>query len=258
MGLQDCFIFPFTHRVIKANLINHDVRIFFGFRRLRGYSICLKFHRQADDSCLETDRGSSESREETPDSDSGYNAGGGGAAAIDTSASPKSAGTQKPRPVQIAQNFTPQQQQQQQQLSPNSLLNELRQRQQLQQQRGAPDLEAQYANLVTPPPPPRDQKPQAMVAAVMGPPPKGQQPGGFPGSPPGGGGGGGGGGGLGPTLADQLKNRLEERRRSQEETTNLSDPHEIQMRQAVKAANDAGNKGVRTKECHSIYVVFAD
>ena len=105
--------------------------------------------------------------------------------------------------------------------------------QQLQQ----PGLEAQYANLVTPPPPPRDQKPQAMVAAVMAgpPPPKGGavQPG-FLGSPP---------GGVGPTLADQLKNRLEERRRSQEETTvsaSSSDPHEIQMRQAVKAANDAG------------------
>ena len=96
----------------------------------------------------------------------------------------------------------------------------------------------QYANLVTPPPPPRDQKPQAMVAAVMGPPqpPKGA----FPGSPP------GGAGGLGPTLADQLKNRLEERRRSQEETvaTPPSDPLHAEMRQAVKAANEAGEKSV--------------
>ena len=75
-----------------------------------------------------------------------------------------------------------------------------------------------------------------MVAAVMGPPLKGQQPG-FPGSPP-------GGGGLGPTLADQLKNRLEERRRSQEETVSPSDPLHAEMRQAVKAANDAGNRGV--------------
>ena len=67
---------------------------------------------QADDSCLETDRGSSgESREETPDSDSGYNAGAAAAADANTSAaSPKSAGPQKPRPVQIAHNFTPQQQ----------------------------------------------------------------------------------------------------------------------------------------------------
>ena len=75
-----------------------------------------------------------------------------------------------------------------------------------------------------------------MVAAVMGPPqpPKGT----FPGSPP------GGAGGLGPTLADQLKNRLEERRRSQEETvaTPPSDPLHAEMRQAVKAANEAGTK----------------
>ena len=115
------------------------------------------------------------------------------------------------------------------------MLNELRQRQQLQQ-RAVPDLEAQYANLVTPPPPPRDQKPQAMVAAVMGPPQQQQQqqpkPG-FLGSPP---------GGSGPTLADQLKNRLEERRRSQEEVmvSSPADPLHAEMKQAVKAANEAG------------------
>ena len=117
------------------------------------------------------------------------------------------------------------------------MLNELRQRQQLQQ-RPVPDLEAQYANLVTPPPPPRDQKPQAMVAAVMGPSSKvmqQQQPG-FPGSPP---------GGSGPTLADQLKNRLEERRRSQEEVmvSSPADPLHAEMKQAVKAANEAGGNG---------------
>ena len=101
-----------------------------------------------------------------------------------------------------------------------------------------PELEAQYANLVTPPPPPRDQKP------IMVPPPAHQSPNapkagvplpGFPGSPSASGGG--------PTLADQLKNRLEERRRSKEEENGGGvDAMAADVKQAVMVANEAGRK----------------
>jgi hypothetical protein len=198
---------------------------------------------------METDRGSSESREDTPDSDSGYNAGVVATASSSSDPSPPSAAApsnivaaaaQKPkRPSQIAHNAPTSPQQQQ--LSPNSMLNELRLRQQRQQQ--VPELEAHYANLVTPPPPPRDQKPM-MVA-----PPQNQMSptsrNGFPGGSPG-----------GPSLADQLKSRLEERRRSKEDDSSvmaaaaaaaaannpafLPDAVAADMKQAVMVANETG------------------
>ena len=152
-------------------------------------------------------RESSESREETPDSDSGYNGAGNNN-------------------------------------KPNAMFNELRMR-----QNNIAEAESTYVNVGQPPAPVpnRDQKPphasrQAIAPASMGSPtyPKGGVSMFGPQSPLGSPNGAGN-----QSLADQLKSRLEERRRSKEgvdEGGGAMVPESIaqDIEQAVKIANETG------------------
>lgn len=194
---------------------------------------------------------SSVSREETPDSDSsGYNGGPASNTAPPAGMVPSSPGSSGNGGINVFQ-----QQQQHPSMSlqhrtvpnlkpnaqANPLVQEMRMRQQHQQQSGAPDNPIpSYVNL--PPAPVAHQHQQLPPGVPPHPHPKGgvampgfgPSPAGSPGSS------------SGPSLADQLKTRLEERRRSKEEIqgvppgTGVPDRIVADVEQAVRAANDAG------------------
>ncbi len=177
------------------------------------------------DSALESDAKSGESREETPDSDSGYNA---TVVAVSSTTTPLTRGVTSPPGGRG-----------------NAMFNELRMRQQ-QLSPEQPQPESTYVNLATPAPVPnRDQKPPHASRQAIEPvsPTKGFPKGGV--AMPGFGGSPLGSPSSGPSLADQLKSRLEERRRSKESIETPEGalvPERIaqDIEQAVKIANENG------------------
>ena len=183
------------------------------------------------------------SREETPDSDSsGYNVSTAVAsvpAAIPAAALPRQ--PSMPLPNVPVPNLKPNAQ-------ANPLVQEMRMRQQQQQQHQQQEPIPAYVNLPSAPAPQQQlrQQQQATSSAIRGLQQQQQQQhprGGVPmpgfGSPPS---SAGSPGASGPSLADQLKNRLEERRRSKEGIEGAAIPDRIaqDVEQAVRVANETG------------------